>query len=168
MVRGLTILAALLILLALSWGRLASVELPAGIPVEALAAARDRPQPRIDLTAPLPAWIPLPDRGRIITAGLYPPQPPYGAAATLTLVIDETAEAFAAAYGTRLGQAGFALRIVAPRFNVAFDEPDLQFEAVEIAGAPSAGRVIYVSLRHTRAGRFAQLTCWEPPVPRLR
>ena len=59
--------------------------------------------------------------------------------------------------------AGYAVRPVAPRFNIAFDEPDLQFEADERAG----GHVVYIALRHTRAARFAQLTFWDPPAPRL-
>lgn len=167
MTRGLAILAAVLLLVALSWGRTMSVDLPEGMPVETLAATRDQPQPKLRLTRPLPAWIPLPDTGYVVTAGLYPPQPPYGAAATLTLKTDLTAETFAAAYRSRLEQAGFAVRGVPAGFNIAFDAPDLQLEAIETSAGPLGAHVIYVALRHTRAGQFAQITGWEPPAPQL-
>lgn len=113
--------------------------------------------------ATLPEWIVLPETGRIITSGVYPPQPPYGAAASATLMIDETTEAFAAAYEARLTQADFVVRRLPARFNAAFDEPDLQFEADERRG----GHVVYVAFRHTFAARFVQLTFWDPPAPKL-
>jgi hypothetical protein len=159
---AIAILAILVLLLVLSWGRLTAVDPAAGIPVEVLAAVRDRPQPQIGLMGPLPAWIPLPAHGQVTRAGLSAPQPPYGASATLMLLIDEGAEAFAADYRARLELAGYRVRDIPPGFNVAFDEPDLQLQA-----EGPEGHVVYVSLRHTRAARFAQLTCWEPPAPRL-
>lgn len=167
MLRYLALAAAALLLLALSWGQPLSVELPEGMPVETLAATRDRPQPKLRLAQPLPAWIPLPETGFVVTAGLYPPQPPYGAAATVTLKTDLAAEAFVAAYRARLEQAGFTVRAISPGFNVAFDNPDVTLEAIETAAAPVAARVIYVALRRTRAGQFAQITAWNPPAPRL-
>jgi hypothetical protein len=117
--------------------------------------------------APLPAWVILPPGGSVVASGVYPPQPPYGAAATITYAIDETAEQFAAAYGAQLAAAGYAVRPIAPRFNIAFDEPDLQFEADERADGPRGGHVVYITLRHVQSTRFAQLTFWEPPAPRL-
>jgi hypothetical protein len=128
----------------------------------------------------MPAWAVLPPGARkVVASGVYPPQPPYGAAATITYLIDETAEQFAAAYRAQLAAAGYTIRPIPPQFSVAFDEPDLQLEADEQGGsagpAPLAGRiggvwsghVIYLALRHTYAGRFAQLTFWAPPAPRL-
>ena len=119
------------------------------------------------LNAPMPAWAILPPGGQVVTSGVYPPQPPYGAAATITYAIPETAEQFAAAYAAQLAAAGYAVRRIPPQFNIAFDEPDLQFEADERSGGPLGGHVIYVSLRHTRTTRFVQLTFWDPPAPRL-
>ena len=119
-------------------------------------------------SAPLPAWVILPPgERRIVASGVYPPQPPYGAAATITYAIEETAEQFAAAYAAQLAAAGYAVRRIPPQFNIAFDEPDLQFEALEHDGA-MGGRVIYLSLRHSRTTRFAQLTFWDPPAPRMK
>jgi hypothetical protein len=148
--RRIAVLAAIALLAALAWWTM-----PA-------------PPPAAGLNAPMPAWAILPagDR-RVVAAGVYPPQPPYGAAATITYILEETAEQFAAAYGARLTAAGYAVRRIPPRFNIAFDEPDLQFEAAEQTSVPGGGRVIYVSLRHSRTTRFAQLTFWEPPAPRL-
>lgn len=163
----LAILAIVLLVLVLSWGRLGSIDLPAGMPVEELAASRDRPQPPPGLTGPLPAWIPLPAHGRVVTAGRYPPQPPYGAAASVTIMTDQTAAEFAAAYRARLELAGFTVRVVPPRFNIIFDEPELLLEAIEAAPRLAGGHVIYVALRRTQAGQFAQITCWDPPAPRL-
>jgi hypothetical protein len=111
--------------------------------------------------APMPAWAILPPAGKVVASGVYPPQPPYGAAATITYLIDETAEQFAAAYRAQLAAAGYTIRPIPPQFSVAFDEPDLQLEADEQGGsagpAPLAGRiggvwsghVIYLALRHT-------------------
>jgi IS30 family transposase len=66
--------------------------------------------------------------------------------------------------------AGYVVRPIPPQFNIAFDEPDLQFEADErtgSTGSPGGGHVIYIALRHTRTARFAQLTFWDPPAPRM-
>lgn len=115
--------------------------------------------------APMPAWAILPPgERRVVASGVYPPQPPYGSAATITYAIDATAEQFAAAYAAQLTAAGYTVRPIPPRFNIAFDEPDLQFEADEQSG----GHVIYFALRHTRTTRFAQLTFWDPPAPRVQ
>jgi hypothetical protein len=126
--------------------------IPPAPPIVPLAAA-----------APMPAWVILPPGGQVVASGVYPPQPPYGSAATITYAIAETAEEFAAAYGAQLAAAGYTVRPIPPRFNIAFDEPDLQFEAEEQSG----GHVIYLALRHTRTARFAQLTFWDAPAPRL-
>jgi hypothetical protein len=45
-------------------------------------------------------------------------------------------------------------------FNLIIDRPDALFEADERQG----GHVIYITMRATR---FAQLTFWEPPAPRM-
>lgn len=138
--------------------------------VAAFALWNPSPAPTVagtGLNAPMPAWAVLPPGGRVVTSGVYPPQPPYGSAATITYAIEETAEQFAAAYTAQLTAAGYAVRRIPPQFNIAFDELDLQFEAVEHDGA-MGGHVIYVSLRKTRTTRFAQLTFWDPPAPRMK
>jgi len=115
---------------------------------------------------PLPAWAILPPGDRkVVAAGTYPPQPPYGAAATITYLLPETGEQFVAAYRAQLTAAGYAIRRVTP-LDV-FDVPDLQLEADEQGGGPGGGHVVYITLRHTWAGSFAQLTFWAPPAPRL-
>jgi hypothetical protein len=100
-----------------------------------------------------------------VASGTYPPQPPYGAAAVITYLIDETGERFAAAYGAQLAAAGFDLRPIAI-IDLPFNAPDAQFEADERGAGPTGGHVIYLTLRHTDAGIFAQLTFWDPPAPR--
>jgi hypothetical protein len=144
------------------------ITLVAAIALVAAFALWSPPAPPImpfAAAAPMPAWVILPPGEReVVASGVYPPQPPYGAAATITYAIAETAEEFAAAYGAQLTAAGYAVRPIPPRFNIAFDEPDLQFEADERSG----GHVIYLALRHTRTTRFAQLTFWAPPAPRLQ
>ena len=65
--------AALLVL----WRALAPASIspmPRGIPIEKIAGGR--PAPQIGLVVSLPTSIPLPQKGRVIGAGLYPPQPP--------------------------------------------------------------------------------------------
>jgi hypothetical protein len=153
------VLAAVgLLALVLSSGRVAPKLAISGISVTTLT---DRePRPEVGLVGPLPAWIPLPESGSVISAGLYPPQPPFGAAATVTLEIDNSAEAFLTAYQSRLDQAGFSMRRLPTPFNLIIDRPDALFEADERQG----GHVIYITMRATR---FAQLTFWEPPAPRM-
>lgn len=119
---------------------------------------------------PMPAWAILPPGNRkVVAAGTYPPQPPYGAAATITYLLQETGEQFVAAYRAQLAAAGYAIRRVTPRD--LFQVPDLQLEADEQGAGPTGGagggHVIYITLRHTWAGSFAQLTFWAPPAPRM-
>jgi hypothetical protein len=80
--------------------------------------------------APMPAWAILPPGGKVVASGVYPPQPPYGAAATITYAIDETAEEFLAACGAQLAAADYAVRRVTP-VDLPFNAPDAQFEADE-------------------------------------
>src|ERR1700722_17526163 len=79
-----------------------------GVPIASIANGKTLPH--IGLSAPLPDWIPLPDNGTVIGAGIYPRRPPYGAAAVVMLKLDMSADAFVAAYGRRLAAAGFPLR----------------------------------------------------------
>ena len=154
MPRLLTLLAAIALIAAFA---LWSPPAPPALPTAANVA-----------TAPMPAWAILPPDGKVVASGAYPPQPPYGAAATITYAIDETAEEFLAAYGAQLAAADYAVRRVTP-IDLPFNAPDAQFEADERRdGAMGGGHVIYVTLRHVRAARFAQLTFWDPPAPRMR
>jgi hypothetical protein len=132
--------------------------LPRGIPIEKIT--NGRVAPRVGLVAPLPKWIPLPEKGRVIGAGLYPPQPPWGAPAVVMLQIEEPAQSFLAAYRKRLNQAGFAMRRTPIPPNLIIDAADSAFEADERNG----GHVVYVTMRRTW---YAQLTFWSPPAPRL-
>jgi hypothetical protein len=47
--------------------------------------------------------------------------------------------------------------------NLIIDAPDLQLEADQRDGA----RTIYITLRSGFGRRFAQLTFWDAPAPRL-
>lgn len=127
-----------------------------GIPIEQIANGGRAPQ--IGLIAPLPRWIPLPNKGRVIAAGLYPPQPPWGAAAVVMLLIEEPADSFLASYRKRLDGAGFAMYRVPIPPNLIVDAADSAFEADERQG----GHVVYVNMRRTH---YAQLTFWSPPAP---
>lgn len=127
-----------------------------GIPIEKIANGRSAPQ--IGLIAPLPTWIPLPKRGRAIGAGLYPPQPPWGAAAVVMLRIEEPADVFVSAYRRRLDEAGFAMHQIPIPPNLFVDAADSAFEADERRG----GHVVYVTMRRAH---YAQLTFWSPPAP---
>ena len=117
--------------------------------------------------APMPAWAILPPGGKVVASGVYPPQPPYGSAAVIIYAIDATAEEFIAAYGAQLASAGYAVRRVTP-LDLPFNAPEAQFEADERPHIPGGGHVIYVTLRHVQTARFAQLTFWDPPAPRMR
>jgi hypothetical protein len=77
--------AAVLVLLFVTSGTISPV-VPKGIPIKALGDGK--PHPEILLIAPLPGWIPLPDSGSAISAGVYAPQPPYGAAAVIMVRTD--------------------------------------------------------------------------------
>ena len=114
------------------------------------------------LTAPLPEWLPLPPSGRVTTGGSYPPQPPYGAAISLMLVIDLSAEDFAAAYSEKLTAAGYRVRCIPAPFDFTF-ATDGALDAYD----PASGRYVVCVLRHNAKHRFAQVTFWEPPAPRL-
>jgi hypothetical protein len=130
------------------------------VPIDAIA--HGQPAPQIGLTGPFPDWAPLPPRGRVIGAALYPPQPPYGAAAVAMVVIDDSFDAFTAAYSRQLAARGFELRASPMPFNLGIDRPHAVYEADELHG----GHVVYVTLRNGGDFRLAQLTFWSPPAPR--
>ena len=131
---------------------------PRGVPIEKIANGRIAPE--VGLIAALPTWIPLPGKGRVIGVGLYPPQPPWGAAAVVMLQIAEPADSFVAAYRMRLDQAGFAMRRTPIPANLIVDAADSAFEADERRG----GHVVYVTMRRRW---YVQLTFWSPPAPHL-
>ena len=135
--------------------------IPEGIPIAKLTDGM--PHPEVGLIVPLPGRIPLPDSGRVIGAGTYPPQPPWGAAAVVMVVIDGAAADFVAAYGRRLDTAGFSMRRIANPPNLIIDAPGSSYEADEREG----GHVAYVTMRSTRDVRVAQLTFWDVPAPHL-
>ena len=155
---ALIIVIALVATSALLLGRNVDVpQMPKGVPVAALAARK--PLPQIGLVAPLPQWMPLPDRGIVLGAGLYPPQPPFGPAASMMIRLEESQGEFAAAYEKRLIDAGFAMRRIPSPPNLIIDAPDACYEADERMG----GRTIYITLR---AKHYVQLTFWDVPAPR--
>src|ERR1043165_7433670 len=160
----LILLALAIVALALVYfagGSPAPLALPrATLPVATLG--NGLPRPEVGLLGPLPDWIPLPETGRVFSAGLYPPQPPYGPAAVIMLEIDVSAEAFVPAYVERRRQAGFASRRY-DQPSMPWDRPDMQFEAKDATGA----HVIYITMRHGYDVRMAQLTYWSAPVPTL-
>jgi len=161
----LAILVVLVVALALFWSGTTTGILPDGIPKGIPVAELDpaSPHPEIGLIAPLPSWIPLPDSGNVISAGVYPPQPPYGAAAVVMVSTDLSSKDFAAGYGRRLDGAGFAMRQIPNPPNLVIDAPELSFEADERKG----GRVVYVTMRNGFGVRVAQLTFWDVPAPHL-
>lgn len=114
------------------------------------------------LTAPLPEWLPLPETGRVATASAYASQPPYGAAISLILAIDESAEAFAAAYEAKLTGAGYTVRRLPPPFDFSFTA-ELALDAYD----PKTGRYVFCTLRQSLAAHSAQITFWENPAPRF-
>ena len=122
-----------------------------------------KPLPHIGLGAPLPNWIPLPERGYVSGAELFAPHLPYGPGAVIVLRYDETQAQFVVNYRHRLERAGFVMRRIPILFHLIIDKPDAAYEADEENG----GRVGYIVLRHARKGRFAQLTFYDPPAPRL-
>ncbi|HEY7609470.1 MAG TPA: hypothetical protein VIF14_09580 [Alphaproteobacteria bacterium] len=161
MLRGFAIAALVIGTTLFAWQTLPAMAPAAGIPVERLREEAARGAVRY-LTAPLPEWLPLPASGRVSVAGDYAPQPPYGAAISITLVIDEPALDFAAAYSAMLGAAGYRVRRVVPPFDFTFAS-DAALDAYD----PKSGRYVVCVLRHSRAARFAQITFWEAPAPRL-
>ena len=98
------IAAAVLVVLVTTSGTIGTV-MAKGIPIKELGDGK--PHPEILLIEPLPGWIRLPDSGSAISAGVYPPQPPYGAAAVIMVMTDDFSADFAADYGRRLERAGF-------------------------------------------------------------
>jgi hypothetical protein len=135
--------------------------LPKGVPMSDIAAGKVAPQ--VGLGAPFPDWAPLPERGDVIGAEVVAPQPPYGAAAVLMVHIDESFPGFVAAYRVRLAARGFDLRQTHIPPNLGIDAAVAAYEADERQG----GHIVYVTLRGTPAARFAQLTFWAPPAPRI-
>jgi hypothetical protein len=150
-----------LAVLALAACSQAPVRRPPLVSVPVAVIAAGKPAPQIGLTRPFPAWAPLPPRGRVIGAGLYPPQPPYGPAAVAMILLDDSFDDFTAAYRQQLAGRGFALRASPMPPNLIIDRPHAVYEADETQG----GRVIYVTLRGGGALRVAQLTFWSPPAP---
>lgn len=124
---------------------------------------RGRPCAGVRPDRPAAGLDPAARTGRVITGGLYRPQPPYGAATSLTLRIDDAPEAFAAAYEARLRAAGWNVRRVPPPFDFTF-ATDLAIEA----DAPAGGHTLFAVLRHNHAAQFAQLNFWNAPAPRPR
>ncbi len=147
--------------LLLAWQSLPAMAPTVDVPIAELRAEAARGAVP-HLSRPLPDWLPLPARGRVTAAGDYKPQPPYGAAISITLVIGETPEEFAAAYSALLSEIGYRVRRVAPPFDFTF-ATDGALDAYD----PSSGRYVFLVLRHNGANRFAQVTFWEPPAPRL-
>ena len=128
-----------------------------------VAQIRGKPVPQIGLVAPLPNWMPLPERGYVSGAELFPPQPPYGPAAVVMLRYDETQAQFVVDYRHRLARAGFGMRPILFPYHLVIDKPDAAYEADEKNG----GRVGYVILRSGFNKRSAQLTFYEAPAPRM-
>ena len=126
-----------------------------------IAAGKTAPQ--IGLAAPFPDWAPLPERGEVIGAEVLPPQPPWGASALMMVRIDETFPGFIAGNRPRLAERGYDLKQVPNPPNLIVDAPVATYEADEQAG----GHVAYETLRGTPAARYAQLTFWAPPSPKL-
>lgn len=129
-----------------------------------VAQVLGKPLPYIGLAAPLPNWIPLPQTAYVSGAELFPPHLPYGPGAVIVLRYDETQAQFVVNYRHRLERAGFAMRRIPILFHLVIDKPDAAYEADEKNG----GHVGYIVLRHAWKARFAQLTFYEPPAPRLR
>ena len=119
--------------------------------------------PHIGLVAPLPKWIPLPEKGYVSGVELFAPRPPWGPAAVVMLRYDETQAEFVVNYRHRLERAGFVMRRIPFGFHLIVDRPDDFYEADEKNG----GHVAYITLRHGFGKRVAQLTYYAPPAPRL-
>jgi hypothetical protein len=155
------ILVTLTAIAAIAWSHIAILPfppMPKGVPIDRIANGRILPQ--VGLTGPLPEWIPLPEKGLVLGAGLYPPQPPYGAAASMMLKLSESQSTFVGSYRRRLEQAGFSWRHLPTPFNLIVDRPDDQFEA----DGKNGTHVVFIVLR---AKEYAQLTFWDAPVPRM-
>ena len=109
---------------------------------------------------PLPAWVPLPETGRAIGAGAYPPQPPYGAAFSMMVALDEAPDDFIDRYRRRLAVAGFKLQ-TAPNPMIPTDVAKARFKATNEQGT----RHVFLALRQTWTGWFMQITFWDGLVP---
>lgn len=158
----LTLAALLAVVVVLSHRRILPSHV-AGVPVARLAAGFSAPA--LGLRRPLPAWLPLPETGWVIAAGAYPPQPPFGASATILLRLEQSSDGFVASYRTRLAHAGFALRSNEVLLHRGPFDPMLE-QAFE-ADAKPGGPTIYIAIRGRPGREFAQLTFWNPPAPRL-
>jgi hypothetical protein len=152
---------ALFVAAVLTRGSMPSMPSPHGIPVSILA--NGKPHPGVGLVAPLPNWIPLPENGYVTGAALYPPQPPFGPACVVMVRYDEPQGEFIVNYRHRLENAGFATRRIPILFHLIIDKPDAAYEADENNG----GHVAYITLRSGFGKRFAQLTFYAPPAPRM-
>src|SRR4029077_18783056 len=119
--------AVLIAALLLHQSRPASPPLPRGIPMAMIV--NGKPQQRIGLLVSLPGWIPLPEKGYVTGAELFPPQPPFGLAAGVMPGCDEPSDEFIVNYRGRLERAGFAWRRNPILFHLIVDKPDAQYEA---------------------------------------
>jgi hypothetical protein len=128
-----------------------------GVPIAELA--KGKPFAGIGLLAPLPTWLPLPKKGRAISGGVYPPQPPFGAASVIVLAIDEPIDEFLGSYARILESAGFTLSRL-PNPAIPTDMAEARYEATNA----TRSRYVFVTLRQSW---FVQLTFWDAPVPRM-
>lgn len=135
-----TLAALLAVVLALS-NRAAMPSHMADVPIARLAAGAF--EPALGLRQPLPAWLPLPETGRVIAAGAYPPQPPFGASATILLRLEQSSDGFVASYRARLARAGFAVRRNVVLLHRGPFDPMLE-QAFE-ADAKPGGPTIYIA-----------------------
>jgi hypothetical protein len=76
---------------------------------------------------------------------------------------EESQGEFIVNYRHRLESAGFATRRIPILFHLIIDKPDAAYEADEKNG----GHVAYITLRSGFGKRFAQLTFYAPPAPRM-
>lgn len=160
--RAVLILAALTACLR-AWRQHIVPQQPKGFPIAALFDGKTRSL--VGLSVPLPNGMPLPESGRVVGAEVYPPQPPYGASASIMVRFDQSAERFISSYRTRLDHAGYSLRQQSVLLKRTPLDPSLEdaYEADEKHG----DHTIYIAIRGAPAGHFAQLTFWSPPSPRL-
>lgn len=128
-----------------------------------IATITKKPLPQIGLAVPLPNWIPLPESGFVTGVELFPPHLPYGGGAVIVLRYAETQGQFVVDYRHRLERAGFVMRRFPFVFHLINDWPDAVYEADEKNG----GHVAYITLRSGFGKRYAQLTFYAPPAPRL-
>ena len=131
------------------------------VPIAALA--QGRPAPSIGLLVPA-AGVGAAARDGAChwRRGAYPPQPPYGAAFSMMVALDEAPDDFImTGHRRRLAVAGFKLQ-TAPNPMIPTDVAKARFKATNAAWGP----VTYF-LRCARRGTgwFMQITFWDGLVP---